>query len=129
MLELLTRKFVWDVHWKYCRLSLLQHHWNNSLINWNYRNLEAKGLIIDFHKKTVTASEECLNKILNCGKYPYDVCRKGLATNSVIFVGCVYWVHKAKIHQKFLILLEHFFGNGSSQSKLTKKLHYVLLFM
>ena len=113
----------------YWRLSLLPHHWNNSLINWNCRNLEAKSLIINFHKKNVIASEKCLNKILNCGKCPCGVCRKHLATNSVIFVGCAYWIYKAKIHQKFLILLKYFIGNGSSQVKVIKKLHYLLLLM
>ena len=58
-------------------------------------NLESKGLRVNMGKTKVLCSGKDLNVLVNSGKWPCGVCRKGVGRNSIFCTGCQQWIHKA----------------------------------
>ena len=56
--------------------------------------MESKGLLVNMGKIKLMVSGPQLGALGDSGKYPCDVCRKGVASNSTYFHGCSHWVHK-----------------------------------
>ena len=56
--------------------------------------LEAKGLRVNMGKTKIMLSGNDLNSLVDSGKCPCSVCRKGVGCNSILCEGCGLWVHK-----------------------------------
>ena len=63
------------------------------LIKWK-TNSEAKDLRVNMRKTKMMISRVDFQTLKNSGKYPCNVCRKGIDSNSVYCTGCLHWVHK-----------------------------------
>ena len=58
-------------------------------------NLEGKGLRVNMMKTKVLCSGKDLNVLVDSGKWPCGVCRKGVGRNSIMCNGCAHWIHKS----------------------------------
>ena len=56
--------------------------------------LEKKGLRVNVSKTKIMMSGVNLNTLVDSGKNPCGVCRKGVGANSIQCTGCLHWVHK-----------------------------------
>ena len=56
--------------------------------------MEAKGLRVNTGKIKIMVSGVNLQTLKDSGKYPCNVCRKGVSSNSIYCAGCSHWVHK-----------------------------------
>ena len=57
-------------------------------------NLETKGLKVNVVKTKLMISGKKLNPLVDSGRYPCGVCRKGVGNNSILCTICSHWVHK-----------------------------------
>ena len=63
------------------------------LTSWKV-NLENKGLIVNIKKAKVMFSGQNMNRLLDSGMWPFDVCWSGAGSNCIFCSGCKHWVHK-----------------------------------
>jgi len=56
--------------------------------------LEAKGLKMNTGKMKLMFSCSMKDKVEEKGKWPCDVCKKGVGNNSILCHGCKKWIHK-----------------------------------
>ena len=57
-------------------------------------NLESKGLRVNVNKTKVLCSGRDLDVLVDTGKWPCGVCRRGVGRNSIFCQGCSNWIHK-----------------------------------
>ena len=67
--------------------------------------MEQKGLRVNMKKTKIMYSGPNLASLVDSGKWPCSVCRKGVGNNSILCVSCNMWVHKkcSGIKQKLKI--------------------------
>ena len=56
--------------------------------------MQQKGLGVSMPKTVFMISGADLDVLVDSGKYPCSVCRKGVMANSILCTGCNHWVHK-----------------------------------
>ena len=92
--------------WKPVRRWPGHHYWTaggikQKLTLWK-TNMEWKGLPVNMGKTKVLISGPGLDVLQKSRKDPWDVCLKGVGTNSIFCCGCSSWIHKkgSGIHRR-----------------------------
>ena len=99
VLEALSREFRTGAPWELLYADDLvviaetEEELRTKLSNWK-KGMEAKGLRVNVGKTKAMISGQDLHTLVDSGKYPCSVCRKGVGRNSIYCNGCFHWVHK-----------------------------------
>ena len=63
------------------------------LLVWIMR-LKEKGLMVNIGKTKVMNCKVGVGQVKNSGKFPCEICRKGVDVNSICCSSCKKWIHK-----------------------------------